>query len=89
VFSGLIYHMTLPKVCLLIWVSGRIVITGARDRRDIQRAYENIYSVLVDFKQGATAPNTVGDEQEEIIAGSPEEGEITFDGGDDAIPDVD
>ncbi|KAI1785685.1 TATA-box binding protein, partial [Ganoderma leucocontextum] len=29
-FPGLIYHMTKPKVVLLIFVSGKIVLTGAK-----------------------------------------------------------
>ena len=32
-FPGLIYHMKTPvKVCLLIFTSGKIVLTGARTR---------------------------------------------------------
>ena len=29
-FPGLIYHMVIPKVCLLIFSSGKIVLTGAK-----------------------------------------------------------
>ena len=29
-FSGLIYHMKNPKVVLLIFVSGKVVVTGAK-----------------------------------------------------------
>lgn len=34
-FPGLIYHMAEPKVCLLIFSSGKIVLTGAKKREDI------------------------------------------------------
>ena len=29
-FAGLVYKMAKPKVCLLIFVSGKIVLTGAK-----------------------------------------------------------
>ena len=32
-FPGLIYRMVKPKVVLLIFVSGKIVLTGAKVRR--------------------------------------------------------
>ena len=31
-FPGLIYQMTKPKMCLLIFASGKIVVTGAKTR---------------------------------------------------------
>lgn len=34
-FPGLIYHMVDPKICLLIFASGKIVLTGAKNRYDI------------------------------------------------------
>ena len=35
VFPGLIYRMMSPKIVLLIFVSGKIVLTGAKTREDI------------------------------------------------------
>ena len=32
-FPGLIYRMKVPKVVLLIFVSGKVVLTGAKVRR--------------------------------------------------------
>jgi transcription initiation factor TFIID TATA-box-binding protein len=40
-----------PKVVLLIFVSGNVVLTGAKTRADIDRAFENIYPVLYEFKK--------------------------------------
>ena len=51
VFPGLIYRMMNPKVALLIFVSGKLVLTGARTRDDIKRAYEKIYPVLKEFEK--------------------------------------
>lgn len=38
--------MTEPKVVLLIFASGKIVLTGAKQRLQIYAAYEKIYSLL-------------------------------------------
>jgi len=51
-FPGLIYRMQEPKVVLLIFVSGKVVLTGAKKREDIYKAFENIYAVLLQFKKG-------------------------------------
>jgi len=50
-FPGLIYRMLRPKVVLLIFVSGKIVLTGAKVREEIYAAFNQIYSVLVEFKK--------------------------------------
>ena len=50
-FPGLIYRMIDPKLVLLIFVSGKVVITGAKKREDIYRAFENIFPVLVEFNK--------------------------------------
>jgi len=39
--------MIKPKVVLLIFVSGKIVLTGAKVREEIYMAFNQIYSVLV------------------------------------------
>jgi transcription initiation factor TFIID TATA-box-binding protein len=36
---------------LLIFVSGKVVLTGAKVRKDIYEAFENIYPVLTEFKK--------------------------------------
>ena len=51
IFPGLIYRMVDPKVVLLIFVSGKIVLTGAKHRDTIYQAFQNIYPVLRDFKK--------------------------------------
>ncbi|KAM1093171.1 hypothetical protein ACFX2J_008241 [Malus domestica] len=50
-FPGLIYRMKQPKIVLLIFVSGKIVITGAKVRDDTYKAFENIYPVLTEFRK--------------------------------------
>lgn len=51
VFPGLIYRMLNPKVALLIFVSGKLVLTGARHREDIDKAFDKIYPVLKKFEK--------------------------------------
>lgn len=42
-FPGLIYRMMKPKIVLLIFVSGKIVLTGAKVREEIYQAFERKY----------------------------------------------
>ncbi|GMH35351.1 hypothetical protein BSKO_03219 [Bryopsis sp. KO-2023] len=51
-FPGLIYRMKKPKVVLLIFVSGKVVLTGAKHRDEIYKAFENIYPALTEFRKG-------------------------------------
>lgn len=48
-FPGLIYRMVNPKIVLLIFVSGKIVITGAKVKDEITQAFDNIYPVLTKY----------------------------------------
>ena len=41
-FPGLIFHLVSPKICLLIFKSGKIVLTGAKSVEDINKAFEAI-----------------------------------------------
>ncbi|ONM07657.1 TATA-binding protein1 [Zea mays] len=50
-FPGLIYRMKQPKIVLLIFVSGKIVLTGAKVREETYTAFENIYPVLAEFRK--------------------------------------
>jgi transcription initiation factor TFIID TATA-box-binding protein len=50
-FPGLIYRMVKPKIVLLIFVSGKIVLTGAKQREEIYQAFEAIYPVLNEFRK--------------------------------------
>lgn len=50
-FPGLVYRMTDPKVVLLIFVSGKIVITGAKCAEHLEAAIENIFDHLLEFRK--------------------------------------
>jgi transcription initiation factor TFIID TATA-box-binding protein len=50
-FPGLIYRMVIPRVVLLIFVSGKVVLTGAKNKQDIDNAFRQIYPILKSFKK--------------------------------------
>ncbi|RCV42141.1 hypothetical protein SETIT_9G192100v2 [Setaria italica] len=51
IFPGLIYRMADPKIVILVFVSGKVVLTGAKVRDEIYTAFENIYPMLVQFRK--------------------------------------
>lgn len=51
-FSGLIYRLGRPKVVLMIFVSGKVIITGAKTEADMGTAMSKIHPVLVEFRKG-------------------------------------
>uniref|UniRef100_A0A7S2RYZ5 TATA-box-binding protein n=1 Tax=Mucochytrium quahogii TaxID=96639 RepID=A0A7S2RYZ5_9STRA len=50
-FPGLIYRMVNPKIVLLIFVSGKVVLTGAKDQDATYEAFNKIYPVLLEYKK--------------------------------------
>ncbi|KAG6484527.1 hypothetical protein ZIOFF_053046 [Zingiber officinale] len=82
-FPGLIYRMKQPKIVLLIFVSGKIVITGAKVsfamafsippsfqvRDETYTAFENIYPVLTEFRknQQCRSSSPVGVNDKEYV----------------------
>jgi transcription initiation factor TFIID TATA-box-binding protein len=57
-FPGLIYHMTQPEIVLLIFVSGKIVLTGAKQKEEIYQAFHKIFPLLKKFKNENKENNT-------------------------------
>lgn len=62
-FPGLIYRLVKPRVVFLIFVSGKIVITGAKTEMDLSEALSKLYPVLMENRKanvtsipGVTAP---------------------------------
>ena len=48
-FPGLIYRMKEPKVVLLLFASGKLVITGAKREEQVHEAVEKIRATLIDY----------------------------------------
>ncbi|KAG8391370.1 hypothetical protein BUALT_Bualt01G0180700 [Buddleja alternifolia] len=51
VFPGLIYKMKNPRISVLVFASGKVVITGAKVKEDIFTAFRNIYPILQHYKR--------------------------------------
>lgn len=50
-FPGLIYRLVNPRVVFLIFVSGKVVITGAKKETDLSSAFSKLYPVLLEFRK--------------------------------------
>ena len=50
VFPGLIYRMIEPKIVLLVFNSGKMVLTGGKNRNEIYDGFRKIYPLLNMFK---------------------------------------
>ena len=51
-FPGLIYKMKKdPELCLLIFASGKIVITGGKNRADIDKGFNKISKQLWEIRK--------------------------------------
>ncbi len=50
-FPGLVYRMPDPKVVLLIFVSGKVVLTGARSIEALTLAFSKMYGKLSEFRK--------------------------------------
>lgn len=40
-----------PKIVLLIFVSGKLVLTGAKKKEEIERGFNKIYPVLLEARK--------------------------------------
>ncbi|CAM9125589.1 unnamed protein product [Chrysoparadoxa australica] len=50
-FPGLIYRLANPRVVLLVFVSGKVVLTGGKKLEHLQQAFDKMYPVLCEFKK--------------------------------------
>jgi transcription initiation factor TFIID TATA-box-binding protein len=50
-FPGLIYRMELPRIVILVFVSGKLVVTGAKDRSSITLGVQRLYPTLFKYKK--------------------------------------
>lgn len=46
VFPGLVYRMIAPKIVILVFVSGKMVITGAKTTNDVFEGFTKFYPVV-------------------------------------------
>ena len=55
-FPGLIYHLHEPKICLLIFAIGKIVLTGAKSRQNIEQAFIKVEPELRKYQKRELRP---------------------------------
>ena len=63
-FPGLIYRMNKPKIVILAFVSGKIVLTGAKSNQQIINAFNKIYPILVQFRKSNQIKHNYHDDDE-------------------------
>lgn len=49
--ANLCYRMLDPKVCFLVFVSGKLLINGAKSMDDITKAFKSLYPVLYKYSR--------------------------------------
>ncbi|CAM9575287.1 unnamed protein product [Ectocarpus fasciculatus] len=57
-FPGLIYRMKDPKICFLIFVSGKVVLTGAKSAQQLEEGFKKMYPTLCQFKKATVLMQT-------------------------------
>ncbi len=55
-FPGLVYHITKPKVAFLLFKSGRVICTGAKNIGDIRNAVGQLYPKMKELGFDAIKP---------------------------------
>jgi len=74
-FPGLIYRLVQPKVVLLVFVSGKVVITGAKTEESLVEGLKRVFPILLEFRKihVASLPGTTsvaGSTMGEGVSGS-------------------
>lgn len=76
-FPGLIYRLGQPKVVLLIFVSGKVVITGAKTEESLVEGLKRVFPILLEFRKihvtsflpGTAASAAAGTTTNEVVGG--------------------
>lgn len=50
-FPGLVYKMTNPKIVFLVFVSGKVVATGAKSEKILEEGFAKLYPYLSEFRK--------------------------------------
>lgn len=50
-FPALIYRLMRPRTVMLIFVNGKIVVTGGKSREELQQALDQMYPILRSFRK--------------------------------------
>ena len=50
-FSGLVFRMFKPRLSILVFVTGKVVITGAKNIDEVYEAFQNLFPVLDKYRK--------------------------------------
>ncbi|KAK4454187.1 TATA-box-binding protein [Podospora aff. communis PSN243] len=56
IFPGLVYKIASTKTTLLVFMNGKVVITGVKELDKVYGSFASVYPMLLDFKLGPVAP---------------------------------
>jgi transcription initiation factor TFIID TATA-box-binding protein len=76
-FPGLVYRVKDPKAAMLIFSSGKIVCTGARNIADVKKAIEKVAKMIKTL--GLEVPKTYKIQIENIVASAQIPGRLSLD----------
>ena len=60
IFPGLVFRLSNPRVCLIVFVSGKIVLTGAKASHLLNEALVKVYPLLLEFCKESFRRDVVG-----------------------------
>ncbi len=75
-FPGLVYRMKKPKAAALIFGSGKIVCTGARSTRDVNKVFKKVIKVVEE--SGVDVPKKYKKQVENIVASAKLDGRLNL-----------
>lgn len=76
-FPGVVYRMDKPKAAALIFGSGKIVCTGARNLEDVRAVFKKVVTIIE--KVGTKVPKEYRVDVENIVASAKLEGRLNLD----------
>ena len=76
-FPGVVYRMKEPKAAALIFGSGKIVCTGARNLDDVKEVFKKVIAVI--RKTGTPVPREYKMQVENIVASAKLDGKLNLD----------
>jgi len=76
-FPGLVYRMDKPKAAALVFGSGKIVCTGARNIEDVHTVFKKVISVINSV--GTKVPKNFKIQVENIVASAKLDGKLNLD----------
>ena len=76
-FPGLVYRLSKPKAAALIFSSGKIVCTGARNIEDVRKVIKKVVSLI--RKSGVKVPESYKIDIENIVASAKIDARVNLD----------